>query len=241
MEGIAGFRCCKGKAVKELEEMKLNVLNLGKCDYKKALDIQYNILEKRQKGEIADTLILVEHPPVITLGRHAAESNVVVPEKYLRDNGIGVYHIERGGDVTYHGYGQIVGYPIVDLRGKGIGIREFVEKLEETFIQLLKDKYSVDSGRNPEFTGVWVGNSKITAIGLAVKRGVTMHGFAFNVNTNLDHFKLIVPCGISGKGVTSLKNITVNTIDFDYANKLVLEYFCKIFDYEGFQELPAGL
>lgn len=217
--------------------MKLNVLNLGRCDYKKALDIQRDMLEKRQNGEIADTLILVEHPPVITLGRHAIESNIVVPEKYLKDNGIGVYNIERGGDVTYHGNGQIVGYPIVDLRDKGIGIREFVEKLEETFIKLLKENYGIDSGVNPEFPGVWVGDNKITAIGLAVKHGVTMHGFAFNVNTNLEHFKLILPCGIVGKGVTSLQRITGDTIDFDKANKLVLEYFCEVFGYDDLEEL----
>ncbi len=217
--------------------MKLNVLYLGKCDYKKAWDIQRDILEKRQKSEIADTLILVEHPPVITLGRHAVDSNVVVPEKYLQDNGIGLYHIERGGDVTYHGYGQIVGYPIVGLRDKDIGIREFVERLEKTFITLLKEKYDIDSGTNPEFPGVWVGSDKITAIGLAVKRGITMHGFAFNVNTRLEHFKLIVPCGISGKGVTSLQKLTGNEIDFDNANKTVLDYFCRTLDYDSIEEV----
>lgn len=217
--------------------MKLNVLHLGRCDYKEAWDVQHDILEKRQKGEIGDTLILVEHPPVITLGRNAIESNVVVPEKYLKDNGIGVFHIERGGDVTYHGPGQIVGYPIVGLRDKGIGIREFVERLENIFIKMLKKNYDIDSGINPEFPGVWVGSNKITAIGLAVKRGVTMHGFAFNVNTNLEHFKLIVPCGISGKGVTSLQRITGNDIDFDNANKMVLDYFYKTFDYDSFEEL----
>lgn len=216
--------------------MKLNVLNLGRCDYKKAWDIQHDILEKRQNNEIGDTLILVEHPPVITLGRHAVESNVVVPEKYLKENGIGVYHIERGGDVTYHGPGQLVGYPIVSLRAKEIGIREFVERLEKTFIELLKDNYGIDSGINPEFPGVWVGNNKITAIGLAVKRGVTMHGFAFNVNTNLEHFKLILPCGIVGKGVTSLQHITGKEIDFDNAGKMVLEYFIKSLEYDGFEE-----
>jgi lipoyl(octanoyl) transferase len=216
--------------------MKLNVLNLGRCDYKKALDIQYDILEKRQKDELGDTLILVEHPPVITLGRHAVESNIVVSEKYLNDNGISIYHIERGGDVTYHGPGQIVGYPIVDLRDKGIGIREFVEKLENTFITLLKDEYGIDSGINPDFPGVWVGNSKITAVGLAVKRGVTMHGFAFNVNTDLEHFKLIVPCGIPSKGVTSLEKLTGSSIDFNHANKMVLDYFCNTFDYDGTEE-----
>lgn len=217
--------------------MKLNVLNLGRCDYKKALGIQYDIVEKRQKGELGDTLILVEHPPVITLGRHAVGSNIVVPEKYLKDNGIGVYQIDRGGDVTYHGFGQIVGYPIVGLRDKGIGIREFVERLENTFITLLKEVYGIDSEINPEFPGVWVSNSKITALGLAVKRGVTMHGFAFNVNTNLEHFKLIVPCGISGKGITSLEKLTGRSMDFDYASQKVLEYFCKAFNYDGIKEL----
>ncbi|HWQ30108.1 MAG TPA: lipoyl(octanoyl) transferase LipB [Negativicutes bacterium] len=140
--------------------MKLNVLKLGRCDYKKALDMQYNILEKRQKGEVSDTLVLVEHPPVITLGRHAVEANIVVSEEYLQDKGIGIYHIERGGDVTYHGPGQVVGYPIVDLREKGIGIREFVEKLENTFITLLKEEYGIAGGINPDFPGVWVGNEK---------------------------------------------------------------------------------
>ncbi|MEA4846377.1 MAG: lipoyl(octanoyl) transferase LipB [Clostridiaceae bacterium] len=217
--------------------MKLNVLNLGRCDYKKALDIQYDILEKRQKDELGDTLILVEHPPVITLGRHAVESNIVVPEKYLNDNGISIYHIERGGDVTYHGPGQIVGYPIVSLRDKGIGIREFVEKLENTFITLLKDEYGIDSGINHDFPGVWVGNSKITAVGLAVKRGVTMHGFAFNVNTDLEYFKLIVPCGIPSKGITSLEKLKGSSIDFNHVNKMVLDYFCNTFDYEGTEEL----
>ncbi len=217
--------------------MKLNVLNLGRCDYKKALDIQYDILEKRQKDELGDTLILVEHSPVITLGRHGAESNIVVPEQYLKNNGIDVYHIERGGDVTYHGFGQIVGYPIVSLRNMKIGIREFVEKLENTFILLLKEQYGIDSGINPDCPGVWVGNNKITAVGLAVKRGVTMHGFAFNVSTNLEHFKLVLPCGISGKGVTSLEKLTGSKIDFNHANKTVVDYFCKTFGYEGTEEL----
>lgn len=216
--------------------MKLNLLNLGRCDYKEALDIQYDILDKRQKGEIGDTLILVEHPPVITLGRNAIESNIVVPERFLSAIGIGMYHIERGGDVTYHGPGQIVGYPIVVLRDKGMGIRKFVETLEDTFITLLKEEYSIDSGINPEFPGVWVGNNKITAIGLAVKRGVTMHGFAFNVNTNLENFNLIVPCGISDKGITTLEKLTGSSMDFDYVNKQVLDHFCKAFNYDGFED-----
>lgn len=217
--------------------MKLNVIFLGKCDYQKALDIQYAVLNKRQKGEIGDTLILVEHPPVITIGRHGNEGNVVVPEDYLKNIGIDVVKINRGGDVTYHGDGQIVGYPIINILERKTGVKDFVAGLEETFIQLLKDKYNIEAGRYPEYTGVWAGNSKITAIGLAVKRGVTMHGFAFNVNTNLEHFKLIVPCGITDKGVTSLEQLTGEKIDFEEINQSVLEYFCKIFNYDSCEEI----
>lgn len=217
--------------------MKLKVLDLGRCDYGKAWDMQHDILDKRQRGEQGDTLILVEHPPVITMGRHAVEANIVVPEKLLKEKGIEVFHIERGGDVTYHGPGQLVGYPIVDLRKKGMGIREFVERLQRTFIALLKEEYGIESGINAEFPGVWAGDSKITAVGLAVKRGVTMHGFAFNINTDLEHFKLIVPCGIAGKGVTSLEKLLKKSADFDHVKEQVLEYFCKALDYEGFEEV----
>ena len=215
--------------------MKLNVINLGRCGYEEALKVQYDILEKRQQDEIDDTLILVEHPPVITMGRKAAQTNIVAPQQYLKDNGIELYETNRGGDVTYHGDGQIVGYPIFKLRGKGIGIREFVENLENTFVNILKKEYDIDAGKNPDHTGVWVGDNKIVAIGLAVKRGVTMHGFAYNVNSNLDHFKLIVPCGISDKGVTSVEKITGETIDFQAANKTVLEHFCEVFGYTDYE------
>jgi len=217
------------------DDMKLNVLFLGRCEYEKALSIQYNILEKRQNGEIGDTLIIVEHPPVITLGRHAIESNIIVSEKYLSDQDISLYNTNRGGDVTYHGDGQIVGYPIVNLREKGIGIRDFVHKMEEAFIDLLKDKFNIKARKDNEHTGVWVESAKILAIGLAVKKGVTMHGFAFNVNTNLDHFKLIVPCGISDKGVTSIEKIMGQAMDFDKACNLTVEYLCKGFGYSEYE------
>ncbi len=217
---------------------ELNVLKLGKCDYEKALGIQYSILEKRQRNEISDTLILVEHPPVITLGRHALTDNIIVSEEFLKKQGIATYHINRGGDVTYHGWGQVVGYPIVNLREKGIGIRAFVEQLEQLFIKLLKNEYNIHAGKNPNNTGVWVDNNKITAIGLAVKRGVTMHGFAFNVNTCMEHFEFIVPCGISDKGVTSVEQCLKRPIDLETVNELTLKYFTEIFDYEGYK-LPS--
>jgi len=217
------------------DDMKLNVLFLGRCEYEKALSIQYDILERRQNGDIGDTLIIVEHPPVITLGRHAIESNIIVSQKYLSDQGISLYNTNRGGDVTYHGDGQIVGYPIVNLREKGIGIKDFVHRMEEAFIDLLKDKFDIYAGKDEEHTGVWVEDEKILAIGLAVKKGVTMHGFAFNVNTNVDHFKLIVPCGISDKGVTTIEKIMGQTIDFNNTSRLTVEYLCKSFGYSGYE------
>jgi len=217
--------------------MKLNVLFLGKCNYEKALAIQNTILEKRQNKEIGDTLILVEHPAVITLGRNNDDSNVIASKEHLNSLGIELVKASRGGDVTYHGEGQIVGYPIVDLRGLGIGIKEFVDKLENVFIQLLKEKYNIDAVRDPVNKGVWVENNKITAIGLSVKHGVTMHGFAFNVNTNLSHFELIVPCGITGKGVTSIEKLTGQKADYNELNNEVLEYYCKIFEYDGYEIL----
>lgn len=214
--------------------MNLRVLLLDRCQYEKALTIQYDFLEKRQEGEIEDTLIMVEHPPVITLGRHAIQSNVIVSEEFLNNQGICLYKTDRGGDVTYHGYGQIVGYPIVNLRDKKKGIKKFVTGIQDTFIDLLKSEFNIEASKDDKYTGVWVGDEKIVAIGLAVKKGVTMHGFAFNINTNLNHFKLIVPCGITDKGVTSVEKITGNTVEFDSANKLTIDYFCKNLGYDGY-------
>lgn len=214
--------------------MRLNVLFLGKCEYREALAIQVKLLEKRQKGEIEDTLIILEHPPVITLGNQAEKSNIIASEEYLAQQGIDIIETNRGGDVTYHGTGQIVGYPIVDIRNLKIGVRDFVNGLEEVFIQLLQQELGIDAERDFGHTGVWIGNNKILAIGLAVKRGVTMHGFAFNVNTNLQHFNFIVPCGITDKGVTSVEKIMGKTYNIDEMNKKVVDYFVKVFNYQGF-------
>lgn len=191
--------------------------------------LQEKLLFLRQKKEIPDVFILLEHPPLLTLGVRAKESNILVPEDILSEQGISVYRINRGGDVTYHGPGQIVGYPILDLNDQGRDIHLFVSKIEETFIQLLKNEYGITAGRNQKHTGVWVGDDKITAIGISVKKWVTMHGFAFNVNTNLDHFKWIIPCGIKDKGVTSLKKLLGYELDMDKLNNQVIEYFANQF------------
>ncbi len=209
----------------------LKTMDLGRCEYEKTLVIQFDALEKRQRDEIEDTLILVEHPPVITLGSNAMKSNVIASETFLNEQGICLFQTNRGGDVTYHGPGQLVGYPIVDIRSNKIGIKSFVRNIEEVFIQLLKNEFGIQAERISKHTGVWVGNEKIVAIGLVVKKGVTMHGFAFNINTNLQHFDWIIPCGITDKGVTSLEKITGIRGDVAFVKKLVIAYFSHVFDY----------
>lgn len=213
--------------------MKLNVVFLGRTDYKEALDMQGMILMLRQKKKIDNTLLLLEHPPVITLGKRGVYSNIITPIVELRANGISIYEVARGGDVTYHGPGQIVGYPIIDLKDINKGVKDFVWGIEEVFIRLLENQFDITARRDEQkYTGVWVGDEKITAIGIAVKHWVTMHGFAFNVNTELGHFKMINPCGITDKGVTSLEQLLGFPQNLDMLNESIADYFCETF---GFQ------
>ncbi|KUO65368.1 MAG: octanoyltransferase [Gracilibacter sp. BRH_c7a] len=211
--------------------MKIKVVRLKRMDYKESLAIQEKLLEMRQLGDVEDVLLMVEHPPVLTLGRNGNPSNILLTRKELIENGVNIYEVGRGGDVTYHGPGQIVGYPIIDLSNHGKDIKDFVWKIEEVFIRLLKEEFNINAHREDEKNrGVWVEDKKITAIGIAVKRWVTMHGFAFNVNTQLEHFRWINPCGITDKGVTSLQKILGHPKDFEQINQLVLKYFCEVFD-----------
>ncbi|MEL7657199.1 MAG: lipoyl(octanoyl) transferase LipB [Bacillota bacterium] len=213
--------------------MKLNVAFLGRIDYKEALTIQEKLLTLRQQDKIDNTLLLLEHLPVITLGRRGEYSNILIPKEELDAKKISIYEVSRGGDVTYHGPGQIVGYPIINLMDFNKDIKDFVWKIEEIFIRILKDQYGISAHREEKkYTGVWVGDEKITAIGIAVKHWVTMHGFAFNVNTELEHFKWINPCGITERGVTSLEKLTCCTQDFDRLTRIVAEYFCHVFDFQ---------
>jgi lipoyl(octanoyl) transferase len=187
----------------------LQVLHPGTLDYGTALQLQETLVGLRQQGRIADTLLLLEHPPVITLGRNASRANIVASPEALARRGVEVHEINRGGDVTYHGPGQLVGYPIVDLRGRTprLGAVEFVRKLEETLIRVCTE-HGIPAKRMEGLTGVWTQaepERKIAAIGVHISRGVTSHGFALNVATDLEHFRLIVPCGIADKPVTSMR------------------------------------
>lgn len=197
--------------------MLVHLINLGRVPYAEALEIQRRVVEARKKQLIGDTLLLLEHPPVLTLGRNATRNNILVSDQYLKDRDVEIHEINRGGDVTYHGPGQLVGYPIVDLRGDLPGKRgphlgpvDFVRLLEEVLIFTCKD-FGVPAQRICKRTGVWtlaggsVPERKIAAIGVHVSQGVTSHGFALNVTTDLRDFDWIVPCGITDREVTSLE------------------------------------
>jgi lipoyl(octanoyl) transferase len=186
----------------------INVVYLGRVDYSTALQLQQTMVNLVKEGRAGHTLLLLEHPPVITLGRNASERNIVAPRDVLAGKGVELFESDRGGDVTFHGPGQLVGYPIFNLRGfePRVGAVEFVRKIEEALIRTCGD-LGVVTGRAAGLTGVWTDNApsaKIAAIGVHISRGVTSHGFALNVSTDLDYFKLIVPCGLTGKPVTSL-------------------------------------
>ncbi|MDP3285900.1 MAG: lipoyl(octanoyl) transferase LipB, partial [Desulfobacterales bacterium] len=214
------------------KRVKLSVANLGMTDYQEALCIQEMLLRKRQQEEIGDIILLLEHPPTLTLGLRGKESNIIASKAQLKECGVDIFKIYRGGDVTYHGPGQIVGYPILNLIKHGKDVREFIWNIEETFIRLLNEEYGLEAVRIDKYTGVWVGNEKITAIGCSVRRWVTMHGFAFNVNTNLDHFKWIRPCGLTDKTVTSLQKRIGRPFDMESVYAQVIAYFTRQFKME---------
>ncbi|MBR0600601.1 lipoyl(octanoyl) transferase LipB [Sinanaerobacter chloroacetimidivorans] len=211
---------------------KLTTVKLGLMGYEEALALQMKIQKLVSLNRLSHILLILEHPPVITMGSGAKLENILADPEFLKEKGIEIFKTGRGGDVTYHGPGQIVGYPILNLNELGKDVKAYVRKLEEVTIRLLKSEYGIDAGRNSGFTGVWVGNEKITAIGCSVKRWVTMHGFAFNVNTDMEGFALIHPCGIIDKGVTSLKNIMGVTQDMQKNMDLVIDFFGKTFHLE---------
>ncbi len=188
-----------------MSQSPLEVRRLGVVRYADALALKRTLVEERRAGRVPDLLLLLEHPPVITLGVRGdgGRSHIIASNARLAELQIDVSETGRGGDVTYHGPGQVVGYPILDLRPDRCDVHRYVRDLEEVMIQTCAD-YGVQAGRIAGLTGAWVGEQKIGAIGVRISRWVTSHGFAFNVNTKLDHFELILPCGIPDRGVTSL-------------------------------------
>ncbi|MGD8307057.1 MAG: lipoyl(octanoyl) transferase LipB [Ignavibacteria bacterium] len=215
--------------------------DLGTIDYKEAWDLQKSIFELRFQNKIEDIILLLEHPHTYTLGKTADKKNLVGSDEFLKENQISVYDIDRGGDITYHGPGQIVGYPILDLNKWEKDTHKYLRALEEVLIATCSE-YGLKAGRKEKLTGVWVGEKKITAIGIKVSRWITMHGFAFNVNTDLNLFNGIVPCGISDKEVTSLKEETGVEIQISEVKEKVIKNFLEIFSYDELRIIePAEL
>jgi lipoyl(octanoyl) transferase len=206
----------------------LEVRRLGRVPYAEGLDLQARLVADRQAGNISDTLLLLEHDPVFTLGRNARAEHVLFPEAELRARGFEVFETGRGGDVTYHGPGQVVGYPILDLAPDRCDVHRYVRDLEEVLIRTCAD-YGVSAGRVPGMTGAWVGEAKIGAIGVRIARWVTSHGFAFNVAGDTSPFGLIVPCGIRGRGVTSLERLLGRAVAVDAVTDRLATHLAAVF------------
>jgi len=208
---------------------RLRVMDLGLREYERVWDLQKDLLKKRIAGEVMDTLILVEHPPVITLGRGASEEDILVSPEYLARRKISLFRVERGGKATFHGPGQLVAYPIIALLKKDV--HRYLRDLEETLIRLLA-RLGVEGRRKRGYTGVWVGEKKIASIGIGVKRWVSFHGLALNVNTDLSYFSLIFPCGMDGRQITSLKGVLSSPVQMAEVKELFVSSFCEIFDFQ---------
>ncbi|MEJ2234486.1 MAG: lipoyl(octanoyl) transferase LipB [Syntrophobacterales bacterium] len=216
------------------------VVNLGQAKYLEVLDLQRELVKRRQEERIPDTLLLVEHEPVITLGRRGRRSNILSSSEKLASQGINVHQVERGGDVTYHGPGQLVGYPVIDLAERNIGVRQFVDLLEETIILTLAD-FDIHAGRQSQHRGVWVEDHKVAALGVAIKRWVSFHGFALNVFPNLDHYCHINPCELHHEQVTSMARLLGKPPAMAVVIQKLVSRFAQLFPGEWHEVLPAEI
>jgi lipoyl(octanoyl) transferase len=220
-------------------QQPLAVRRLGRVPYGEGLDLQADLVRRRQAGEIPDTLLLLEHDPVFTLGRNAKRQNVLLPVDLLRQRGFEVFDSGRGGDVTYHGPGQLVGYPILDLAPDRCDVHRYVRDLEEVMIRSCGD-FGVTAGRISGLTGIWVDGAKLGAIGVRISRWVTSHGFALNVVTDLTPFGLIVPCGIADRPVTSMARILGRTVDLTAVRERLAYHLAEVFDRMLLEEPEAA-
>ena len=209
---------------------------LGRIGYGEAVELQHALVERRKEGAITDQLLLLEHPHVITLGRNGHMENLLASSEVLERAGVSFYPTDRGGDVTYHGPGQLVGYPIMDLREWRRDVGAYVRGVEQVLIDTLAE-YGIEAGRIPKLTGVWVGERKVAAIGVHISRWVTSHGFALNVSTDLSYFQYIVPCGLS-KPVTSMAQLGAPATLDEVSRKLTVN-FGRVFECEMLLEDPV--
>lgn len=217
--------------------------DLGIIEYEKSLQLQNNLVSARIAGEIPDTMLFLQHPPVLTIGLSGKEEDIIASRDLLNDEGVSVFRTDRGGCVTYHGPGQLVGYLIFDLQTKGKDIHQFVRNIEEVIIRTLA-AFSIPAHADPQYPGVWVGQDKICALGIRVSRWVTKHGFALNVNTDPRHFNLIIPCGITDRQVTSMSQLLGHDIALEDVTSCLLEQCAEVFkidiEQESIEEFASG-
>ncbi|MCY0899003.1 MAG: lipoyl(octanoyl) transferase LipB [Firmicutes bacterium] len=206
------------------------LVHLGRMPYRDAWDLQRHVGARVKAHELPDTVLMVEHPPVYTVGRaaHGSLEHLLWDEDRRRTEGIELYLVDRGGDITYHGPGQLVGYPIVDLTRHGRDLHRYLRDLEESLIRALA-RFGIDAGRLSPHTGVWVGEEKIAAIGVKASHWITSHGFALNVDPNLEHFTGIIPCGIDDKGVTSMARVLGRDVCLDDVQPVVEDALAEVF------------
>jgi lipoate-protein ligase B len=217
---------------------KCYVLNLGLVDYKKAYKLQKHLASARKARKIDDLLLLLEHPPVITLGRGAKRENILASPETLSQEKIEVVEVDRGGDVTYHGPGQLVGYPIINLGNYDKDVHQNLRNLEEVLIRLLKE-YNLEPFRKEGYTGVWIGDKKVASLGIKVSKWISYHGFSLNINPSLRHFSLIRPCGLPPEKITSLKRLVKQEIDISQVSRKLIKHFGDVFALE-MRELKWG-
>ena len=210
--------------ITQLKQLEVQILDLGQKPYKDVWNLQKKMQLKRMSGEIGDVLILVEHDPVYTLGKNANPDHLL----QSRDRSIDVFNIERGGDITFHGPGQLVGYPILDLSNYKKSVSWYMRSLEQLTIDVLYE-FKISAKRVEGLTGVWVGDEKIAAQGVRLTKWITMHGFSININTDLSFYDGIIPCGIFNHGVTSMKEILKRTQKMEKVKSLVIDKFNQIF------------
>ena len=207
---------------------KVLIVDLGTIAYQEAWDLQHKIHEAKQAGLEADVLLLLEHPHVFTLGKNAKKENILVSESALKDEGIDCVSIERGGDVTYHGPGQLIGYPIFFIEARKLKVVDFVDRLEEVMIRVLQS-YGLPAERNPLNRGVWVKSSKLGFVGIALRRGITLHGFALNVAPKLSYYNMIYSCGLKGVEIVSLSSLLRKSISMEEVKKKIIASFEDVF------------
>ena len=210
---------------------KILLTDIGITEYERAWELQKSLHEKRAQQSISDVILLTEHSNTYTIGKSGGDDHLLASEDELKLRDVAVFKTDRGGDITYHGPGQIVCYPIISLDNYYHDVHRYLRDLEEVVIRTL-DYYGIIAHREPEYTGVWVGGEKICAIGVKISRWVTMHGFALNVNTDLSYFSRIIPCGIFHKGVTSLSQLLDKPVDIAQTKEIILSKFAEVFHAE---------